>query len=83
MERWSRYEKSIEYTEKSLAISREIKDRPIELQGLISLGSAYKSLSRHEQAIEQFEKALAISRRLVIPTAKGPRSAVWAMPINR
>jgi tetratricopeptide (TPR) repeat protein len=46
------YAKAIEYSQQSLAIAREIKDRPSEGFALGNLGVAYYSLGNYAKAIE-------------------------------
>ena len=46
------YAKAIEYSQQSLAIAREIKDREGEGNALGNLGIAYESLGNYAKAIE-------------------------------
>lgn len=56
------YRKSIGFSEKALAISREIKDRAGEGRHLGNLGVAYSALGESWRALEYYDQALAISR---------------------
>ena len=58
------YEKSIEYHEKALMISREIGDRQGEGVELGNLGSVYINRGQVDKAIECYENALMISREM-------------------
>ena len=58
------YEKSIDCSEKALAIARGIGDRRNEGAWLGNLGIAYRDLGQAEKAIECYEGALAIAREI-------------------
>ena len=55
------YEKSIDCSEKALAIAREVWNRKNEGNALGNLGNAYSSLGQVEKAIEYYEEALEIA----------------------
>ena len=57
-------EKAIEYYEKSLGISREIRDRNGEGAALGNLGLAYSNLGLVEKAIEYYESTLLIAKEI-------------------
>ena len=58
------HERAVEHLRQSLAIDREIGDRPGEGSDLGNLGNAYNSLGQHECAIEHLTQALAILREI-------------------
>jgi tetratricopeptide (TPR) repeat protein len=58
------YEKSIDCSEKALAIARGIGDRRNEGGWLGNLGIAYRDLGQVEKAIECYEGALAIAKEI-------------------
>ncbi len=58
------YAKAIEYSQQSLAIAREIKDRQLEGLALGFLGRAYYSLGDYAKAIEYAQQSLAIAREI-------------------
>ena len=58
------YAKAIEYSQQSLAIAREIKDRRKEGLALGYLGVAYHSLGDYAKAIEYAQQHLAIAREI-------------------
>ena len=58
------YRQAITFHEQSLAIAREIGNRPGEGAALGNLGSAYFSLGDYRQAITFHEQSLAIAREI-------------------
>ena len=58
------YEKGKEYTEKALAIRKEIGDRKAEAVNYGSLGTLFRSLGEYEKAKEFTEKAPVIRKEL-------------------
>ena len=58
------YAKAIEYHQKRLALSLEIKDRRGEGKALGDLGIVYHSLGAYKKAIEYQQKRLAIAREI-------------------
>ena len=58
------YAKAIEYHQKRLALSLEIKDRRGEGKALGDLGIVYHSLGEYKKAIEYTQKRLAIAREI-------------------
>jgi tetratricopeptide (TPR) repeat protein len=57
-------QKSIEYYQQVLNLSREMGDRQGEGVALGNLGVAYKKLGNYEQAIDFYQQSLAISREI-------------------
>jgi CHAT domain-containing protein len=66
--------KAIEYSQQSLAIAREIKNREGEAHALGNLGVAYGSLGNSAKAIEYTQQSLAIARSI-----KHRQSEGWAL----
>ncbi|MEM6401510.1 MAG: CHAT domain-containing protein, partial [Cyanobacteria bacterium P01_D01_bin.116] len=62
------YAKAIRYSQKSLELSRKIKDRNLEFYGLIFSGSFYKSGGQKQQAINLYRQALALASETEITT---------------
>ena len=58
------YAKAIEYHQKRLALSLEIKDRRGEGKALGDLGIVYHSLGEYKKAIEYTQKRLAMAREI-------------------
>jgi CHAT domain-containing protein len=58
------YAKAIEYHQKRLALSLEIKDRRGEGKALGDLGIVYHALGDYKKAIEYQQKRLAIARKI-------------------
>ncbi|HKQ77313.1 MAG TPA: tetratricopeptide repeat protein [Blastocatellia bacterium] len=58
----SRFQESIELSEKSVQISRQIADKPGEANALAMIGVAHSLTGDHEKAIAHFEQVLAIRR---------------------
>jgi CHAT domain-containing protein/tetratricopeptide (TPR) repeat protein len=58
------YAQAIEYSQQSLAIAREIKNRQVEGMALGNLGIANHSLGNYAQAIEYSQQSLAIAREI-------------------
>ena len=58
------YEKSIDCSEKALAIAREVWNRHNEGNALGNLGDAYSGLGQVEKAIEYYEEALEIAKEI-------------------
>ena len=53
-------EKSIDYANQSLEISKKIKNRNAELNSLLILGKALKRVGKYSESINNFQKALDI-----------------------
>ena len=70
---------SIEYSQQSLAIAREIKDRLAEGGALGNLGLTYRSLGNYAKAIEYSQQQLAIARE--IKNRQGEASALGNLGI--
>jgi CHAT domain-containing protein/Tfp pilus assembly protein PilF len=64
------YEKGIEFREKVLAIEREAKNRPAELNALLYLATDYRSLGRYDRALEVLQQALSLSREMKSRTSE-------------
>ena len=58
------YAKAIEYSQQSLAIFREIKDRNGERVALCTLGAAYTPVGDYAKVIEYSQQSLAIAREI-------------------
>jgi tetratricopeptide (TPR) repeat protein len=58
------YDQSLEYSQQTLAIDRELGDRCEEQETLFRISSVYGVLGQYEKAQENFEQLLAINRKL-------------------
>ena len=69
--RMRKYAKAAPYYEKSLAISRKLKEIKIEENVLYVLGDIYEALGQYPEALDYFQKALEISSMLADVRGKG------------
>ncbi len=60
------YEKAIEYSQKVLELSKQIKDPNSEFMGLIFSGSFYRSAGKTQQAINSYRQALTLASKTKI-----------------
>jgi tetratricopeptide (TPR) repeat protein len=63
--------KAIEYHEKALKISREIRDKRGESADLGNMGNAYNDLGESRKAIEFLKQSLAIGKAIEDPRIIG------------
>lgn len=63
-------DKTIELSQSSLAIARELGDRDTELKLLLALGEAYNSIGKHEQAVDSARASLVLAKKLQNSQAK-------------
>ena len=61
---WGQYPKALEYYERSLAITRKLRDVKVEGVTLNNIGLVYKSWGQYPKALEYYEKSLAITRKI-------------------
>lgn len=61
---WGQYDKVVSYYEKSLAIKRELKDRPGEGISLHCIGTVYSEWGQYDGAEQYYQKALAVYREV-------------------
>lgn len=60
-----------EYFEPALAIRRQIRDLPGEVQTATSLADTYRLLQRYDEALELLKRALEIQRQAANPYSQG------------
>lgn len=60
-----------EYFEPALAIRRQIRDLPGEMQTATSLADTYRLLQRYDEALELLKRALEIQRQAANPYSQG------------
>lgn len=63
------YIKALEFQEKRLALSQEIRDQLGEAQALGDLGIVYQALGEYQKAIDYQQKSLTLARTVQNPTA--------------
>ncbi|XP_025049526.1 G-protein-signaling modulator 1 isoform X3 [Alligator sinensis] len=70
-------QKASEYYEKTLQLSRQLKDQAVEAQACYSLGNTYTLLQEYERAIEYHLKHLLIAQELGDRVGEG--RACWSL----
>ncbi|XP_051492844.1 G-protein-signaling modulator 1 isoform X2 [Apus apus] len=70
-------QKASEYYEKTLQLSRQLKDQAVEAQACYSLGNTYTLLQDYEKAIEYHLKHLVIAQELGDRVGEG--RACWSL----
>ncbi|NES64943.1 MAG: tetratricopeptide repeat protein [Okeania sp. SIO2D1] len=73
------HEKAIDFLERSLTISRKIKDKQGEANSLRNLGNAYYFLGEYEKAINFLEQSLAISQDGDITDRQGEANSLRSL----